>query len=75
MYIVDGDSVSMQMRIAGIDTPEITQTCEKQQHQTIDCGQLSKKYLKRIINKTSGRLLIIPIATDHYHCVLVHIYK
>jgi len=25
LYIVDGDSVSMQMRIAGIDTPEIKQ--------------------------------------------------
>ncbi|RUM83617.1 MAG: hypothetical protein DSZ17_02110, partial [Candidatus Thioglobus sp.] len=26
LYIVDGDSVSMQMRIKGIDTPEIKQT-------------------------------------------------
>lgn len=36
LYIVDGDSVSLQMRLAGIDTPEITQTCQKTQHQIID---------------------------------------
>lgn len=75
LYIVDGDSVSLQMRLAGIDTPEITQTCEKIQHQTIDCGQLSKGYLKRLLRKIPGKLLITPIAVDHYHRVLVHVYK
>jgi endonuclease YncB( thermonuclease family) len=53
-YIVDGDSVSLQMRLTGIDTPEITQTCEKTQHQTIDCGQLSKRYLQRLLREMPG---------------------
>ncbi|VVH58240.1 hypothetical protein BSPCLSOX_2933 [uncultured Gammaproteobacteria bacterium] len=75
LYIVDGDSVSLQMRLTGIDTPEITQTCEKTQHQTIDCGQLSKRYLQKLLRGISGRLLITPIAIDHYHRVLVRVYK
>ncbi len=28
-YIVDGDSISLQMRLAGIDTPEIKQNCQQ----------------------------------------------
>jgi endonuclease YncB( thermonuclease family) len=44
------------MRLTGIDTPEITQTCEKTQHQTIDCGQLSKRYLQKLLREIPGRL-------------------
>ncbi|BBB22377.1 nuclease domain-containing protein [Abyssogena phaseoliformis symbiont OG214] len=73
LYIVDSDS--LKMRIKGIDTPEITQTCKKIQHQTTDCGQLSKGYLKKLLRKTPGRLLITPIEIDHYHRVLVRVYK
>jgi endonuclease YncB( thermonuclease family) len=29
LYIVDGDSISMQMRLAGIDTLEMRQKCTK----------------------------------------------
>jgi hypothetical protein len=43
--------------------PEITQTCEKTQHQTIDCGQLSKRYLQRLLREIPGRLLITPIVS------------
>lgn len=75
LYIVDGDSVSLQMRIKGIDTPEITQTCEKTQYQTIDCGQLSKAYLKKLLETIPGKLLIMPIVIDQYHRVLVRVYK
>ncbi len=57
LYIVDGDSVSMQMRIAGIDTPEIKQKCRKTKFKTIDCGRLSKDYLKQVLQK----VLIITI--------------
>lgn len=63
------------MRIADIDTPEITQTCQKTQHQTIECGRLSKGYLKKLLDKTPGKLLISPVATDHYHRILVYVYK
>lgn len=75
LYIVDGDSITLQMRIKGIDTPEITQTCEKTQYQIIDCGQLSKEYLKRLLREIPGRLLITPIEIGHYHRVLVRVYK
>ena len=44
LYIVDGDSITLQMRIKGIDTPEITQTCEKTQYQTIDCCPVPPRY-------------------------------
>jgi hypothetical protein len=37
----------------GIDTPEITQTCEKTQRQTIDCGQLSKRYLQKLLRENN----------------------
>jgi hypothetical protein len=49
------------LRLTGIDTPEITQTCEKTQHPTIDCGQLSKRYLQRLLREIPGRLLITPM--------------
>ncbi|MDC9715495.1 MAG: thermonuclease family protein [Gammaproteobacteria bacterium] len=75
LYIVDGDSVSVQMRIAGIDTPEITQPCQKTQHQTIDCGRLAKDYLKKLLSTTPGKLLITSIAIDHYQRILVRVYK
>ena len=36
-----GDKTDLKMRIAGIDTPEIKQTCEIEEDQSIDCGVLS----------------------------------
>ena len=35
------DKTDLKMRIAGIDTPEIKQTCEIEQGKSIDCGLLS----------------------------------
>ena len=37
----------LKMRIAGIDTPEIKQTCEIEEDQSIDCGILSKDHLQK----------------------------
>ncbi len=75
LYIVDGDSISMQMRIAGIDTPEIHQKCRKIKNKTIDCGRLSKDYLKKTLGKLPGKLSIKPIGVDHYKRILVKVYK
>ena len=75
LYIVDGDSVSMQMRIKGIDTPEIKQKCRKTTFQVVDCGQLSKNYLKQVLKDLPGELLIEPISIDHYNRILVKVYK
>ncbi len=75
LYVVDGDSISMQMRILGIDTPEMRQTCQKIQHKYINCGRLSKKYLQQLLRTLSGAVRIEPVATDFYRRVLVRVYK
>jgi len=75
LYIVDGDSISVQMRIVGIDTPEIRQKCQKTKLETINCGQLSKDYLKQTLKNTPGKLLIEPVGVDHYKRILVKVYK
>ncbi|HIC40258.1 MAG TPA: thermonuclease family protein [Piscirickettsiaceae bacterium] len=75
LYIVDGDSISMQMRIAGIDTPEIRQKCSKTQFQVIDCGRLSKNYLKKTLQNLPGELSIEPVGIDYYNRILVRVYK
>ncbi|SFV88051.1 Nuclease [hydrothermal vent metagenome] len=75
LYIVDGDSVSLQMRIAHIDTPETTQPCQKTQGRTIDCGRLAKNYLKKLLTNTPGKVAITPIAIGHYKRVLIQLHK
>ncbi len=75
LYVVDGDSISVQMRIAGIDTPEMLQKCRKTKIKTIDCGRLSKDYLKKFLQNLPGELLIEPVGIDHYSRVLVKVYK
>ena len=75
LYIVDGDSISMQMRISGIDTPEIRQKCSKTQFQVIDCGRLSKNYLKKTLQNLPGELSIEPVGIDYYNRILVRVYK
>ncbi|NYT28137.1 MAG: thermonuclease family protein [Candidatus Thiodubiliella endoseptemdiera] len=75
LYIVDGDSVSLQMRIANIDTPEITQPCQKIQGNNIDCGRLAKDYLKRLLTNTDGRVAVTPIAIGYYKRVLIQLHK
>jgi endonuclease YncB( thermonuclease family) len=63
------------MRIAGIDTPEINQKCRKSQLEIIDCGILSKLYLKELMEKTPGELVISVVGTDHYGRLLVKVLK
>ena len=75
LYIVDGDSISLQMRIAGIDTPEIKQTCRKRANKVIDCGRLSKSYLQKLLKSIPGKIAIEPMGVDHYQRILVRIFK
>ncbi|MEJ6660057.1 MAG: thermonuclease family protein [Candidatus Thioglobus sp.] len=75
LYIVDGDSISLQMRIAGIDTPEIKQTCRKHANKVIDCGRLSKSYLQKLLKSIPGKIVIQPTDVDHYERILVRIFK
>ncbi len=75
LYIIDGDSVSIKTRIKGIDTPEISQKCAKNNNNIIDCGLLAKNHLKKILNNTKGELKIIIIDVDSYNRLLVKIIK
>lgn len=76
LYIVDGDSVSMQMRIQGIDTPEIGQKCQKTKNsKLIRCGYLAKDYLRQLLQNLPGQLIIEPMGVDRYDRILVRIYK
>jgi endonuclease YncB( thermonuclease family) len=75
LYIMDGDSVSLQMCIIGIDTPEIQQICQKCASKVIDCGQLSKSYLQKLLKSISGKIVIQRNGVDHYERILMHIFK
>ena len=70
-----GDKTDLKMRIAGIDTPEIKQTCEIEEGKSIDCGVLTKDYLKNLLASESGDLVIKPIGVDYYHRILIRLFK
>ena len=65
----------LKMRIAGIDTPEIKQTCEIEEDQSIDCGVLSKDYLQKLLDSEPGDLVIQPVGVDFYHRILIRLFK
>ena len=70
-----GDKADLKMRIAGIDTPEIKQTCEMEQGKSIDCGVLAKDYLQNLLESEPGDLVIKPIGVDYYHRILIRLFK
>ena len=70
-----GDKADLKMRIAGIDTPEIKQTCEIEQDKSIDCGLLAKDYLQKLFESVLGDLVIKPIGVDYYHRILIRLFK
>ena len=69
------DKTDLKMRIAGIDTPEIKQTCEIAQSKLIDCGLLSKDFLQKLLESEPGDLVIKPIGVDYYHRILIRLFK
>ena len=70
-----GEKTDLKMRIAGIDTPEIKQTCEIEEGKLIDCGVLSKDYLQKLLETEPGELVIKPIGVDYYHRTLIRLFK
>ena len=70
-----GNKSDLKMRIAGIDTPEIKQTCEIKQGKSIDCGVLTKDYLQKLLDNEPGDLVIKPIGVDYYHRILIRLFK
>jgi endonuclease YncB( thermonuclease family) len=75
LYVVDGDSVSLKMRIAGIDTPETAQKCRKRRGKMINCGRIAKNYLRQLLKNTAGKITIEPVGIGHYKRILVNIFK
>ena len=69
------DKTDLKMRIAGIDTPELKQTCEMEQGKSIDCGFLTKDYLQKLLESEPGDLVIKPIGVDYYHRILIRLFK
>lgn len=74
-YIIDGDSISLSMRIKGIDTPEKQQKCAKKWGKIINCGTVAKEHLYVLLHYLPGKLKVKPAGIDHYNRILVHIYK
>ncbi|SMN00598.1 Nuclease [uncultured Candidatus Thioglobus sp.] len=74
-YVLDGDSISLSMRIKGIDTPEKKQQCRKFPNQLINCGTIAKEHLQALLDYLPGRLSINPVGVGHYGRVLVDVYK
>ena len=75
IYIIDGDSISLSMRISGIDTPEKLQKCNKNPQQKINCGTIAKEYLRILLDNIDGELLIKPVTIGYYNRILVDVYK
>ena len=75
LFVVDGDSVSLQFRLFGVDAPEINQPCRKLQSELVDCGRLSKNHLKQLLKDLPGELFVEVMGIDHYQRVLVRLYK
>jgi endonuclease YncB( thermonuclease family) len=75
LYVIDGDSISLSMRIKGIDTPERDQKCRKTADEILSCGIIAKEYLRILLDNTPGELYIDPVAIDYYGRILVDVYK
>jgi len=69
-----GDRALLRMRIAGIDTPEWDQTCEKSLAVVISCGELATEHLQHLLGSLSGELALKPIGVDYYNRVLIRLF-
>jgi endonuclease YncB( thermonuclease family) len=68
------DRTLLRMRIAGIDTPEWNQPCEKNLGISISCGQIATKHLQNLLGYFTGKLVIKPIGVDYYDRVLIRLF-
>lgn len=75
LYLVDGDSVNIKMRLKGIDAPEIEQLCQISRSKQVDCGRLAQQHLRQLLKNTPGKLMVNLLGFDDYQRALVSIYK
>jgi len=56
----DGDSLNMEIRLFGIDTPEADQTCKDDQGREYPCGQIASVALAALLRSlwSPGRHLL-----------------
>jgi endonuclease YncB( thermonuclease family) len=47
--VIDGDSLNMQIRLFGIDTPEAVQICKDDQGRDYPCGQVASDALAKLV--------------------------
>jgi len=64
----------LRMRIAGIDTPEWDQTCERYLGVVISCGELATGHLQKLLENTVGRLFVKPLGVDYYDRILIRLF-
>ncbi len=75
LSVIDGDSLSLRMRVVGMDAPELGQPCQQVQGERLDCGRLSKAYLQQALKTLPGELRLVPMGKDNYQRILVRVYK
>jgi len=67
VVVRDGDSLAIdktELRIYGIDAPELRQTCSDAQGQSWRCGEAAKSALRKLVSQ--GELRCSPRARDRY---------
>ena len=72
--IIDGDTIHLngeKIRFSGIDTPEIKQTCTKN-NETINCGIQAKELLVEII--ANNKIICIREGSDQYKRILAECF-
>ncbi len=65
--VIDGDSLrvnGMEIRLHGIDAPELRQTCRDERGHRYACGRRAKAYLRRLV--ASRDVSCRRVATDRY---------
>ena len=72
--IIDGDTIHLngeKIRFSGIDTPEIKQTCKKN-NEVIECGIQAKEFLAKIIE--NNEINCIREGKDQYKRILAECF-
>ena len=74
--VIDGDTIHIgdkKIRFSGIDTPEMKQTCRKED-KIIMCGVLAKKFLEEQLEKSFMIKCIEEASLDRYNRVLAECF-
>ena len=63
--VVDGDTVQLNVRFQGVDTPETRQQCKNAEGQCYDCGKEATKALRKLIGDERVRCVLEPEVDKH----------